>query len=141
MHVTGPGTGYTAVSKTSTFPPFMEFAMHSNEDRQTHMDPKERSNYRLYAGYGEKKAERRWEEGGRGKGEILILENGKFARQWEQHGKDSEERLSTEGLGTKKSTVRWELREREGGGEGVRPAPIASLWISSSGLYPEGEGV
>lgn len=49
------------------------------------MDPKERNNYRLYAGYGKKKAEWRWEEGGRGKGEILILENGKFARQWEQH--------------------------------------------------------
>lgn len=49
------------------------------------MDPKERSNYRLYAGYGKKKAECRWEEGGKGKGEILILENGKFARQWEQH--------------------------------------------------------
>lgn len=77
---------------------------------------------------------------GEGKGRYLFWKMVSLPGSGNSMCKDSEERLRTEGLGTKKRTVRWELREREGGGEGVRPAPIASLWMGSSGLYPEGEG-
>lgn len=123
MHVTGPGTGDTAESRTSTILPFMEFALHSNEDKHTWIPRKEITTDCMQA------MEKRKQSGGgkrvgEGKGRYLFWKMVSLPGSGNSMCKDSEERLRTEGLGTKKRTVRWELREREGGREGVRPAPM-----------------
>lgn len=71
--------------------------LYSNEEDRpkNHRDPNERTNYRLYTDSTIKKKKKRkenpqqtqnrLEEDGRRKGERLIVEYGKFARQWEQH--------------------------------------------------------
>lgn len=86
-----------------------------------HMILDERNNYRLYTGYRNKKkgkkkkgSENRWEEDGRGKGEMLILEDGEFTRQWEQHMQRLRGGNEAGRLTNKKEDSVVGIREKEG---------------------------
>lgn len=61
-----------------------------------------------------KDSENRWEEDGRGKGKMLILENGEFTGQWEQHMQRLRGGNEAGRLTNKKEDSVVGIREKEG---------------------------